>query len=467
MRQLLMNTSLRSRPISPSSWSSSLPAGPTNGRPCSSSWAPGRLAHEHEVRVRVPGPEHELRAARLQRAVVVVAEVVVELDQLRAALLCTGFRHPARRLSLSQAVTPPPENGPHHHETRNCRKGPSRHGAVSSAAGGRLRSRRARRARRGPRGRRDPALRPRRGDHGRRRDRRRQRAAWSGTRAAPPRSPRCGPAARGGAHVFGFHPLQTFAGDDTPDLRGIGCAIAGSTPEALETARDDRGGARDGPVRAARPQARRLPRRRVGGLELPRHAPGDGRGGRARRRPRARAGAPPARAARAHDRGQLGRARARGGAHRPGRARRRAHGHARSGRPSRPPRRSSFPSSTRSSSARGRSRHEDRPHSRRRLRRRARRPRQRVGLVPDDGLPPRGPPLAHPPRARSECDVVVVSLFVNPKQFGEGEDLDAYPRDEARDAALAEECGRRHPVRARRTRRSTPTASRPRSRSPA
>jgi predicted short-subunit dehydrogenase-like oxidoreductase (DUF2520 family) len=45
------------------------------------------------------------------------------------------------------------------------------------------------------------------------------------------------PAARGGAHVFGFHPLQTFAGNGTPDLRGIGCAIAGSTPEALEAAR--------------------------------------------------------------------------------------------------------------------------------------------------------------------------------------------------------------------------------------
>jgi predicted short-subunit dehydrogenase-like oxidoreductase (DUF2520 family) len=44
------------------------------------------------------------------------------------------------------------------------------------------------------------------------------------------------PAARG-SHVFGFHPLQTFAGEGTPpDLHGVGCAIAGSTPEALETA---------------------------------------------------------------------------------------------------------------------------------------------------------------------------------------------------------------------------------------
>jgi predicted short-subunit dehydrogenase-like oxidoreductase (DUF2520 family) len=47
------------------------------------------------------------------------------------------------------------------------------------------------------------------------------------------------PAARGGAHVFGLHPLQTFASANgaAPDLRGIGCAVAGSTPEALAAAR--------------------------------------------------------------------------------------------------------------------------------------------------------------------------------------------------------------------------------------
>ncbi len=47
------------------------------------------------------------------------------------------------------------------------------------------------------------------------------------------------PAARAGAHVFGFHPLQTFArGGEPPQLSGIGCAIAGSTPDALATARE-------------------------------------------------------------------------------------------------------------------------------------------------------------------------------------------------------------------------------------
>jgi pantoate--beta-alanine ligase len=43
--------------------------------------------------------------------------------------------------------------------------------------------------------------------------------------------------------------------------------------------------------------------------------------------------------------------------------------------------------------------------------------------------------------AREENDVVVASLFVNPAQFGPAEDLDRYPRDEDRDATLAEEAG--------------------------
>ena len=43
--------------------------------------------------------------------------------------------------------------------------------------------------------------------------------------------------------------------------------------------------------------------------------------------------------------------------------------------------------------------------------------------------------------ARTESDAVVASLFVNPAQFGSGEDLDRYPRDEERDVTLAEQAG--------------------------
>lgn len=43
-------------------------------------------------------------------------------------------------------------------------------------------------------------------------------------------------------------------------------------------------------------------------------------------------------------------------------------------------------------------------------------------------------------RAREENKVTVLSIFVNPLQFGPKEDLDRYPRDEERDLALAAEC---------------------------
>lgn len=44
-------------------------------------------------------------------------------------------------------------------------------------------------------------------------------------------------------------------------------------------------------------------------------------------------------------------------------------------------------------------------------------------------------------KAKEQNDLVVVSVFVNPTQFGPGEDYEAYPRDIARDARLATEAG--------------------------
>ncbi|HEX3433566.1 MAG TPA: pantoate--beta-alanine ligase [Solirubrobacteraceae bacterium] len=70
----------------------------------------------------------------------------------------------------------------------------------------------------------------------------------------------------------------------------------------------------------------------------------------------------------------------------------------------------------------------------------ARRDGARIGLVPTMGALHDGH-LSLIGRARAECDVVVVTLFVNPAQFDEGDDLQRYPRQERRDAELASRAG--------------------------
>jgi len=70
----------------------------------------------------------------------------------------------------------------------------------------------------------------------------------------------------------------------------------------------------------------------------------------------------------------------------------------------------------------------------------ARRDGLTIGLVPTMGALHDGH-LSLIDRAREQCDVVVVSLFVNPAQFNDRADLERYPRDERRDAELAAAAG--------------------------
>ncbi|OQA21262.1 MAG: Pantothenate synthetase [Actinobacteria bacterium ADurb.Bin346] len=63
-----------------------------------------------------------------------------------------------------------------------------------------------------------------------------------------------------------------------------------------------------------------------------------------------------------------------------------------------------------------------------------------IGLVPTMGYLHEGH-ISLIKKARKDCSMVIVSIFINPIQFGPGEDYGTYPRDTQRDRSMAEKAG--------------------------